>query len=216
MLLFAYRWMPVSNTPQAKDSPYNNCEWVDEFKKHTDNKGSVYFIYANKFDYMQLNAPSAHGIYQSTGYESVQPKKLTPINVESLDPIDFANAGISHISTHPHSNIELPIGWNLAISNQWFKLYKNNSFTSKYFVKTADNEIIPVKIIKVTPSKREFIIPKGATSFTALESYHKNWKYSLDGITYNNCQPSTNGYYSILIELQKTRDNYHLHMKFEP
>lgn len=165
------------------NSPYPDREWTVRFKSHLGN-GSVVFWQPPRnegfdFDYMQLNAPSACGIRQAEGYESVQPRRIAPIDRKAFDPSDFARAGISHVSTPHGKTFPNSSVWKLVESSPEFDLYANPAFQSIFMATLAGGETAALEAQDSTSNSFTLSLPTGTTGLTVSISFHKKWKFRL-------------------------------------
>lgn len=205
--LFGARiFYPANRPSSSNDSPYPDREWVFRFKSNLGN-GSVLFWQSfakggqMDFDYMQINAPSACGIRQSEGYESVQPVRLTPLNLQAFDPSDYALAGISHVSTPHGQPFPNANAWRLIDSSCDYDLYANPFFHSIFLAKLADGTEVPIFTKNETPNTLQFELPKGTLSIRLAMTWHPKWRYRLGGDSWKPLPPSSDGYHAAEIVL---------------
>lgn len=188
---------PCDRPDSTDDSPYPDRAWVARFKSHIGN-GSVLFWQGSggdraDFDYMQINAPSAHGIRQAEGYESVQPARLAPVDRKAFDPANYAHAGISHVST-PHG-ISFPnvAAWHLVESSPDYDLYENPDFRSIFLARLADGSEVPLFADSQTPNSIHLVLPAGTQSLRLAMTHHPGWHYRLGSGDWTGLLPATNG-----------------------
>lgn len=211
---------PCDRPDSTDDAPFPDCEWVARFKSHLGN-GSVLFWQPPAkngradFDYMQINAPSAHGIRQAEGYESVQPARLAPADRNAFDPADFARAGISHVST-PHGfsfpNADI---WHLVEASPDYDLYKNPAFHSIFLVRLADGSEFPLFADAQTPNSIHLVLPAGTHSLRLAMTHHPGWRYCLGDGDWAPLPPSKDGRLASEISLPASlQQETDLHLRF--
>lgn len=219
--LFGARIVRPCNRPKTSDeSPYPDREWVMRFKSHLGN-GSVLFWQGkddrSDFDYMQINAPSAHGIRQAEGYESVQPFHLAPDNRNAFDPNDFARAGISHVST-PHG-VLFPNAatWHLVEASVDYDLYENPAFRSIFLATLADGSEVPLFATSQTPNTIHLYLPAGTQFLRIAMTWHSNWQYKIGDGDWQPLRrtPGTNGSAEITLSPSLAQASP-LHLAYRP
>ena len=154
---------------------------MTRLKSHLSN-GSVLFWQEGGrkyFDYMQINVPSAFGIRQCNGYESIQPAKLAPQHLDAFAPEDFALAGISHISTPPGEPFPNAGAWHLVEASVDYDLYENPAFRSLFLARLADGTEVPLFADAQTPNSIHLVLPAGTTSLRLAMTHHRGWRYRL-------------------------------------
>lgn len=194
---------PCDRPEPADDSPYPDREWVRRFKSHLGN-GSVLFWQDPEhpdFDYMQLNAPSAHGIRQAEGYESVRPVRLGPLERNKFLPADFAAAGISHVSTPHETTFPNAGNWRLVEASREFDLYENPAFLGIFVATLADGSTKPLFAESKTPNSVRLLLPAGTASLRIAATQHPGWFYRLDTGPFVPLPPSADGYRACAIRL---------------
>lgn len=199
MALFASTWIKISPRPAGKDAPYASQPWVEAVKAHLGN-GSLFFYDRSNFDYMQLNTPSAYGIRQCQGYESIKPKRLFPLRPLFFDPEDFAKAGVSHVLAPPKTYPEALKGWEKVMDAEELVLYANPAFKSIFVVELDTGESVSLFAENATSNTRKLRLPQGSVVLRIAETYHRNWRYSLDGKTWEKPSISDDGYYGMRVK----------------
>lgn len=217
MALFAARTLTVSPRPDATDGPYGASPCMTRLKSHLSN-GSVLFWQDESrkaFDYMQINTPSAFGIRQCNGYESIQPAKLAPQRPAAFEPEDFALAGISHVSTPPGEPFPNADAWHLVEASVNYDLYENPAFRSLFLARLADGTEAPLFADAQTPNSIHLILPAGTQSLRIAMTHHPGWRYRLGNGSWNPLPPSQDGLLaseiSLPASLQQATD---LHLRF--
>ena len=176
LLVFSRMWITFSGRPSNPDDLYNTPTWVEDFKKAAGN-GSVSCYSQDRFDTMQLNTPSSHGIRFQFGYETVRPMQCAPLDKDSLNPEDYALAGVSVFYVYPDvvpTNL-VEAGWTLAHSSPAIKLYRNPAFQSRIMAAGKNGEITPVFLSFETANSRKFTVPAGTSAIVIGETYHPRW-----------------------------------------
>ncbi len=202
MALFASTWIKISPRPAGKDAPYASQPWVEAVKAHLGN-GSLFFYDRSNFDYMQLNTPSAYGIRQCQGYESIKPKRLFPLRPLFFDPEDFALAGVSHVLAPPGVYPEVLKGWEKVMDAEELVLYANPAFKSIFVAHLASGESVPLYAEVQTANRRTIMLPKGTVSVDIAESYHRNWRYLLGEGESALPSMAPDGYYAMRIVMEE-------------
>jgi hypothetical protein len=189
---------PCDRPDSTDDSPYPDQDWVARFKSHLGNGSVLFWQPPSKegradFDYMQINAPSAHGIRQAEGYESVQPTRLAPANRNAFDPADYALAGISHVSTPHGEPFPNANTWRLVESSPDYDLYENPEFRSIFLARLDDGTEVPLFADSQTPNSIHLALPAGTKSLRLAMTYHPGWHYHLGSGDWTGLLPATNG-----------------------
>ena len=211
---------PCDRPDSTDDSPYPDQDWVARFKSHLGNGSVLFWQPPSKdgradFDYMQINAPSAHGIRQAEGYESVQPARLAPTNRNAFDPADFARAGISHVSTPPGIHFPNASAWHLVEASVDYDLYENPAFRSIFLAHLSDGTEVPLSAEGQTPSSIDLVLPAGTTSARLAMTHHPGWRYRLGDGSWNPLHPSSDGLLASEINLPASlRQATELHLRF--
>ena len=222
MALFAARIITISPRPDATDGPYGDSPCMTRLKSHLTN-GSVLFWQDCEdlpddwkyFDYMTLNVPSAFGIRQYNGYESIRPAKLAPKRPSAFEPEDFAQAGISHVSTPPGEPFPNADAWRLVETSPDYDLYANPAFRSIYLARLADGTEVPLFAKAETPHSIHLTLPPGTTSLRLAMTYHPAWRYLLDNARWIPLPPSSDGYRAAEITFSLSgRQATNLHLRF--
>lgn len=218
LLLFGSHVIYAANRPvPTEDAPFPEREWVFRFKSHLSN-GSVVFWHdqaSYDFDYMQINAPSAHGIRQAEGYESVQPARLAPLNRNAFDPNDFALAGISHVSTPPGEPFPNAGAWRLVEASPDYDLYENPAFRSIFLARLADGTEVPLFTQDETPNSFRLSLPAGTTSLRLAMTHHPGWSYRLGVTSWSPLPASSDGYRAAEIVFPDSLpEETHLYLRF--
>jgi len=221
LAMFGARIIDPADRPNPSgDSPYPDRTWVDRFKSHLRNGSVVFWQDPAKggrkdFDYMQINAPSAHGIRQAEGYESVQPSRLAPADRNAFEPEDFARAGISHVSTphgEPFPNAD---AWRLVEVSPDYDLYENPAFRSIFLARLADGTEVPLFADIETPNSIHLVLPAGTTSLRLAMTHHPSWRYRLDDGCWTPLPPSPDGLLASEINLPVSlQQATELHLRF--
>ena len=206
-VLFGRRiWYAAERPAESAGSPYPDRAWVRRFVSHLGNGSVLFWQPAERFqfDYMQINAPSACGIRQAEGYESVQPRRLAPRDKTAFIPADYAMAGISHVSC-PHG-VQLPNGdaWIRLESSPDYDLYANPAFQSIFMASLGDGSQMPLFAAESSPNHIQMMIPPGVTSLYIAMSHHSGWAYRLDDLPWQPLQLSKNGYWASEIVFPRT------------
>lgn len=189
---------PCDRPDSTDDSPLPDQDWVTRFKSHLGNGSVLFWQPPSKegsadFDYMQINAPSAHGIRQVEGYESVQPARLAPTNRNAFGPADFACAGISHVSTPHGESFPNANTWCLVEASPDYDLYENPEFCSVFLARLADGTEAPLFADSQTPNSIHLVLPAGTQSIRIAMTHHPGWRYRLAEGSWNPLPPSTDG-----------------------
>lgn len=199
LALFGVRIVrPCDRPDSTDDSPYPDRAWVARFKSHLGNGSVLFWQQPSKegcadFDYMQINAPSAHGIRQAEGYESVQPAHLAPANRNAFDPADYALAGISHVSTPHGEPFPNANTWRLVESSPDYDLYENPEFRSIFLARLDDGTDVPLFADSQTPNSIHLALPAGTKSLRLAMTHHPGWHYRLGSGDWTGLLPATNG-----------------------
>lgn len=199
LALFGHHvWRAEERPKDSPVSPFPESEWVRRFVSHLGN-GTVLFWQPpgrHRFDYMQINAPSACGIRQADGYESVQPMRLTPSNPAAFDPEDFAMAGISHVSCPHGERFPNANAWICQETSPDYDLYINPKFQSIFLATMVDGTRVPIFAEQSSPNHIHFQLPNGVISLYIAMSYHPDWFYRLENQPWQQLQTANNGYFS--------------------
>ena len=219
MAVFAARIVTISPRPDATASPYGDSPCMTRLKSHLTN-GSVLFWQEGGrkyFDYMQINTPSAFGIRQCNGYESIQPSKLAPRHPNDFEPKDFALAGISHVSTPPGEPFPNADAWRLVEASPDYDLYENPAFRSIFLACLADGTEVPLFAEDETPNSFRLALPAGTTSLRLAMTHHPAWRYRLGNDGWNPLPPTPDGLLACEIALPSPLlAETPLHLRFRP
>ena len=211
---------PCDRPDSTDDSPYPDQTWVARFKSHLGNGSVLFWQPPSKegradFDYMQINAPSAHGIRQAEGYESVQPARLAPVDHNAFDPVDFARAGISHVSTPHDEPFPNAAAWRLVEASPDYDLYENPAFRSIFVAQLADGTEVPLFADNETPNSIHLVLPAGTTSLRLAMTHHPAWRYRLGDGCWTPLPPSPDGLLASEINLPVSlQQATELHLRF--
>lgn len=185
MLLFGMRvWNAQPRPDHSGDSPYPESAWAARFKSRLSD-GSVVFRQnvsgggRGDFDYMQINAPSACGIRQAEGYESVQPARLKPIDGNAFDPSDCALAGVSHVSCPHGQKFRNCENWELVEESDDYDLWANPEFKGAFAVRFLDGVEQALRPARESPNHVVLVLPAGTTRIRIARSWHRGWRYRL-------------------------------------
>lgn len=171
LLLFSSTWITYSNKPDG-DYVYNTPHWMPELKNHVKD-GSLRAINPTKDrDFWCRNHFSTFGIRLSDGYETFQPKYLKPLNPNTYDPQDYAQAAVSHILVDTKWIAPEFPGWSEVMAASDFKLYANPAYRGRYY---TDKENY-IKENWRTCNRIHLTTPANSQTLTVLESYHKGWR----------------------------------------
>lgn len=177
MLLFFQSWVVFSPRPSGRDAPFETPDWMAEMRRLTEGKG---FLHVEKgaFDSFQLNTPSAYGLRQAEGYETITPRHpaYPPEAKRPADATAWAEAGVSHWFSHdPEAPAPGP-GWEPILRHGAFSLFENTSFDSLFHAHLADGRLVPLDNLASRSDERRFVLPSGTRSVTLSESYHPKWR----------------------------------------
>lgn len=171
LLVFSHSWLSFGETPK---SPYlYNCPtWMSKLQAHVKDGSLSIYNPKKDWDFLCDNHLSSYNVRLSSGYETVQPKYLQPLNPISYSPEDYAQAGISHILADTKWQKPNFPEWELVMCEKDFNLYKNPAYKGRYFI----NHDQPIKENWRTNNRIHLTIPSNSENLTILESYHKGWK----------------------------------------
>lgn len=177
MFLFFQSWIVFSPRPEGQDAPFETPDWMAEIRRLTEGRG---FLHVEKgpFDSFQLNTPSAYGLRQAEGYETITPRHpaYPPEAKRPADATAWAEAGVSHWFSHdPEAPAPGP-GWEPILRHGAFSLFENTAFDSLYHAHLADGRVVPLDNLASRPDERRFVLPPGTMSVTLSESYHPKWR----------------------------------------
>lgn len=180
--LYSQTWITFSDRPDSDNDLYNTPPWVESLKAAAGN-GAVVAPDHSRFDYLQLNTPSTHGIRFQSGYETVTPLRCQPLNPSSFDPDDYAKAGVSLYLSHPDDSATNIVakGWIPVHESNAFKLYHNPAFSSRILATTSTGETRPITLDTETANTRTFILPTGTHSVLIAETFNRGWTALANG-----------------------------------
>lgn len=176
LVVFSVSWVSYSKTPDS-EYVYRVPEWIKKLRKRISDGSVIVYNPKPDFDFVLNNLLSSYDIRQASGYETVRPSYLTPLNGKKHDPCDFALAGISHVIGDTKWGDFDFAGWNTVMCEDEFKVLENPEYKGRYII---DGEFY-IRERKRTPNRIYLSIPANSSEITILESFHKGWKAYLSG-----------------------------------
>jgi hypothetical protein len=214
LFLFSTTWVTFSDKP-AGQGLYSEPAWMTLLKKEVGDGKVAVFTRAD-FDYMQLNTPSAYGIRFADGYETITPQRIVPAPTTDWNPLRYAEAGISHILVAPERDPGGIVGWEKVLQLEQFVLYKNPSFSGLVQAELASGANVTLQPTIETPNRREFDLPAGIKTLNLLESFNPGWKFSLDGVTWQQVRETEHHGIRIDLENFTLEDSTSLRLQYRP
>ena len=92
-------------------------------------------------------------------------------------------------------------GWEKVMDAEELVLYANPAFKSIFVVELDTGESVSLFAENAMFNTRKLRLPQGSVVLRIAETYHRNWRYSLDGKTWGNTVLSGDGYYGMEINV---------------